>query len=117
MGKEEIVSKLDVIFKIMEKEKPDLLKLITLFIRNYFQDDEDLTDVMNRKNVEEKEAKEMLSQTIERWKDELVTEGIGQGERHKAIESARSMLNDGMPVQQIAKYTGLSVDEIESLKI
>jgi predicted transposase/invertase (TIGR01784 family) len=38
-------------------------------------------------------------------------EGLIEGKR----QTAREMKADGMPVQVIAKYTGLSVAEIESL--
>jgi predicted transposase/invertase (TIGR01784 family) len=42
-------------------------------------------------------------------------EGREEGEKNKAIASARIMKNDGVPMETIAKYTGLSIDEIEKL--
>lgn len=42
--------------------------------------------------------------------------GRAEGERDKAVASARSMKADGMPAELIAKYTGLTKEEIESLK-
>ncbi len=41
--------------------------------------------------------------------------GIEQGERKKALETASLMKANKMPVQDIAKYTGLAVEEIQSL--
>ena len=42
-------------------------------------------------------------------------EGLAEGEKKKAIESAKEMLSDGVPIEKIAKYTGLSTDEIKAL--
>ena len=42
-------------------------------------------------------------------------EGRAEGEYNKALESARSMKADGMPVELIVKYTGLTIDEINRL--
>ena len=42
-------------------------------------------------------------------------EGRAEGEHNKAIQSARRMKADNMPAELIAKYTGLSVDDINSL--
>jgi predicted transposase/invertase (TIGR01784 family) len=42
-------------------------------------------------------------------------EGLAEGEHNKALESARSMKADGMSAELIAKYTGLTVEQINSL--
>ena len=44
-----------------------------------------------------------------------MAQGMAQGEHNKALESARSMKTDNMPTELIAKYTGLTVEEINSL--
>ena len=41
--------------------------------------------------------------------------GITQGAYQKAIETAKSMKSENMPVAMIAHFTGLSVEEIEKL--
>ena len=38
-----------------------------------------------------------------------------KGEHNKQIEIARSMKNDGMPIEMIIRYTGLSVETIDKL--
>ncbi|MBB3696846.1 Rpn family recombination-promoting nuclease/putative transposase [Flammeovirga yaeyamensis] len=43
-------------------------------------------------------------------------EGVLEGERRKAIETAKSMLSDGLPPEKISIYTGLTVEEISQLK-
>ena len=43
-------------------------------------------------------------------------EGRAEGDLERAIKTAKEMLADGMPVDKIAKYTELSIEEIEALK-
>ena len=46
---------------------------------------------------------------------EAFDDGMSQGEHKKAIETAKSMKQENMPVNTIARFTGLSPDEIENL--
>ncbi len=42
--------------------------------------------------------------------------GINKGSYEKAFETARNMLDDGLSISDISKYTGLKIEEIEKLK-
>lgn len=42
-------------------------------------------------------------------------EGMKEGERKKAIETATEFKKMGLPIEDIAKGTGLSIEEIEKL--
>ena len=42
--------------------------------------------------------------------------GLVEGEKKAKIESARKMLIDGLPIDMVAKYSGLSLEEVEDLK-
>ena len=53
--------------------------------------------------------------TIEGAKEKGRAEGRAEGERAKALESARNMKADNMSAELIAKYTGLTVEAINSL--
>ena len=44
-----------------------------------------------------------------------VAKGFEKGEASKATSIARQMKADGLAAELIAKYTGLSTDEIEKL--
>jgi len=44
-----------------------------------------------------------------------IAKGEAKGKREDKIETARNMKADGIPTKTIAKYTGLSVEEIEKL--
>ena len=52
---------------------------------------------------------------LEKSKREGLREGMEQGSHSKAIETARSMIADNFPYNTIAKYTGLSLEEIQNL--
>ena len=49
-------------------------------------------------------------------KDQAYRDGEEKGSTTKAIEIAKSMLEDNISVEQISKYTNLSIDEVNSLK-
>ena len=49
-------------------------------------------------------------------KSEAREEGIRQGMQQAKIETAKSMKSENMPVNTIARFTGLSPEEIEKLQ-
>ena len=51
----------------------------------------------------------------ERGRNEGISLGITQGEHKKAVETAKNLIDLGLPQDQIALATGLSVEEIEKL--
>ena len=59
------------------------------------------------KNLLEKGTKEILKQGIE--------QGIAEGSHAAKLETARTMLADGEPINKISRYTGLSIEEIQKL--
>lgn len=48
-------------------------------------------------------------------RQEGLEEGLAKGERKKQIEIARQMMSDGMPLEVILKYTGLSEKDLNQL--
>ena len=44
-----------------------------------------------------------------------ITQGISQGSRQKALETAKNLLHFGLSRENIAQATGLTVQEIEAL--
>lgn len=47
--------------------------------------------------------------------EEGISIGLSQGAYQKAVETAKSMKIENMPISMIAHFTGLSVEEIETL--
>ena len=52
---------------------------------------------------------------LEEGRAEGRAEGLAEGEKNKAIEMARTMILDNVSINLIAKYTGLSEEEIKKL--
>ena len=44
-----------------------------------------------------------------------LSQGISQGAQQAKLETAKSMKSEDMPVNTIARFTGLSIEEIEKL--
>ncbi len=53
---------------------------------------------------------------VERYYGEKMLEVKEESSQEKALEIAKQMLKDSLPLKSIAKYTGLSLKEINSLK-
>lgn len=62
-----------------------------------------------------KEVTEMVYSMADRLLDEGAKQGIEQGTEQARTAMATAMLNDNQPIETIAKYTGLSKEEIEQL--
>lgn len=58
----------------------------------------------------------LAQQFKEEGKIEGIEIGVKKGKEEEKIETAEKMLEDGLPIKMIAKYTGLDISEIEELK-
>ena len=45
-----------------------------------------------------------------------IKEGLEQGMRQKAIETAKKLLNDGMPPEKVASYCSIPLEEVKELQ-
>lgn len=52
----------------------------------------------------------------EEGREEGIEEGIEKGREEEALEVALRMLKDGLPPESVVKYSGLSLEKVESLK-
>ena len=72
------------------------------------------------KQVEERyisfEASKMAYRDIKNSVDTAKREGIAEGMNQKALDIARNMLADGVDINLIMKYSGLTQEQIEKLK-
>ena len=91
-------------------------------LEDYIDFDEMLAEAQAK--VEEAQAK---AEEAQAWAEEAQAkaaeakaegraEGRAEGERRTQIETAKRMLEDDFSTELIAKFTGLSIDEIENLK-
>ena len=74
--------------------------------------DQDTRDKVIHKMTTERDLRNQMAYA----RQEAIEEGLAEGRAEGRAEVARGMLADGMPVDKIAKYTNLSIEEIETLK-
>ena len=74
--------------------------------------DQDTRDKVIHKMTTERDLRNQMAYA----RQEAIEEGLAEGRAEGRAEVARGMLADGMPVDKIAKYTNLSIEEIEALK-
>ena len=48
---------------------------------------------------------------------EAYREGLEQGAEQKAIETAKKLLKEGLPVEQIARCTDLPLEKVQELAV
>ena len=87
-------------------------------LEDYIDFDEMLAEAQAK--VEEAQAKaeeaQAKAEEAQAKAAEAKAEGRAEGERRTQIETAKRMLEDDFSTELIAKFTGLSIDEIENLK-
>ena len=117
---DEIRAEIQNIISLLEKEKPDLIKLFKLWINSLFKTSkydniEEINDEIN--NI--MEVKAMLAASIERMKQEVKMqgklEGKLEGKIETKIETAKKMIEEGLSLNLISKCLDLSEDEIRKL--
>ena len=59
---------------------------------------------------------EGLQQGVQQGIQQGIQQGVLKGMHKKAVETAGSLLNEGMPVGKVAEITGLSVNEVEEIR-
>ena len=80
-------------------------------LEDYIDFDEMLAEAQAK--VEEAQAK---AEEAQAKAEEAKAEGRAEGEKYTQIETAKRMLDANLSSELIAKFTGLSIDEIENLK-
>ena len=76
----------------------------------------------NERILEEKDptvVKKMimnLERGIKREQDQKYNEGRQEGERNKAVEASKKMIQDGLSLERISKYLAISIHELEQIK-
>ena len=58
-----------------------------------------------------------IKNSVDTAKREGIAEGMEKGMNQKALDIARNMLADGVDINLIMKYSGLTQEQIEKLKI
>ena len=101
-------------------ENPDVRAFLE-FIKRHSATDRLTKEIQSAvdscKNHQKWRAEYMLwKDQIREWKDEAREDGLAEGARTKAIETAKNMLENKLSTDLIVKCTGLSLDEVLNLK-
>ena len=99
----ELFEKNEIIGEDFHKMLLAIQNLIEYLNRNYFND--------------EKIEEEVIRVTKTLFDSEVERKGMEKGEKKKAIEIAVEMLKDNEPIEKIIKYSKLSREEIEKIKV
>jgi predicted transposase/invertase (TIGR01784 family) len=71
--------------------------------------------IYEQEMYDEKRRRSEMNTAIRMGREEGRAEGRAEGLAEGRVEIAKGMLSDGMPVDKISKYTGLTAEEIMSL--
>lgn len=78
--------------------------------------DEHLNAVMIQNDVLGNAREEGLAEGLTQGRAEGLTQGRAEGRAEAKKDIVKSMLSNGLSVEQAAKYSGLTVEEVESIK-
>ena len=109
-------NKKEIIDKLTDKEAGLMNAQKSL---SNISENRDMWIAQYRQEMRERDARSSITASLAkgfaRGRAEGRTEGRAEGRTEGRTETARAMLKDGIPVAQIAKWTGLSAKEIEKL--
>lgn len=124
-GMENVSDEIKRIVSMIEKERPEELRLFRKWIKHFFYGNDEISDEIENSVKEIEEVKDMLSATLKKrdkmqFKQGLeqgLEKGIEKGIQKGKLETAKNLLKEKMPVKKIAKITGLPLEEIEKLTV
>jgi len=68
------------------------------------------------KNSVDTAKRESIAEGMEKGMKEGLEKGRAEGMNQRSLDIARNMLADGVDINQIMKYSGLTQEQIEKLK-
>ena len=115
-NREELVPMLSEIVKILEQEQPEVYWAFIQWLFSFFS--EPVPDWVGELS-QLQEVPTMLATTLKQWEQDMVQQGLQkgllEGEKRKALATARKLKQKGMSIHEIAELTGLSFDEVKKL--
>src|SRR6056297_2914682 len=96
-----------------------LKEVVYIIMKNYHASDEVIIETMEKLNKGQvKEGMLIYSEGLDVLKAEKKGERRGErrGERNKAIEASKKMIQDGLSLEFISKYEGLTIPELKQIK-
>ena len=140
MNKELLISFLNALLEGKEEEQAEIAKLTKEERDEYAESVKVYRDLINVVNTAERKGKKQgfaegraeglaegiekglaegiekgLAEGIEKGLAEGIEKGLAEGRYAANVDNARKMKADGLPPELVAKYSGLSIDEVEQL--
>ena len=103
----------------LEKEELEKLSKKDKVVIKYMKELERVNENPKfREYMSAEEDNKKIENSLKReWMEEGLKEGIKEGSYKRNIEIAKTMLKDNMDIEIISKYTNLSKEELEKIKI
>jgi len=110
---------IDRVVMYIRDEDPSDIRDYFIWLKNMFRVESRFT--MHRQPTLDSiqvlmEAKPMLAELVEQIEKENFKKGEKKGERKGKAETAKAMINEGIPITVISRCTGLTKKEIASIK-
>ena len=102
----------DFINKMIEKKGE--LAMATSILMNISQDDRERARFRSKRKFETDHYSDM-DNAERKGRAEGIAQGITQGMTQGIVQVARNMKTEGMPIENIARLTNLSIDEVRKL--
>jgi len=118
---EKLLKEIDIVSEMIKNERPAETHVFLNWMRVTFNEKHE--EIYHEiKQVEE--IRTMFATKLEKYGEKLKKEGlqeglqkgVQEGMHRKAIQTAKALLDKNMNIQEISEITGLSVEEIESMK-
>ena len=98
-------------------EEAEIAKFTPQELREYEASKKAYRDIKNSIDTAKQEGKqEGLAEGMELGLKKGMKKGMEKGKNEKAVEIARSMMADGVDINLIMKYSGLTQEQIDKLK-
>ena len=126
---EKFLKEIDTVIEMLKNEKPDVMQVFFNWMRVTFNEthEEIYHEIKQVEEIRtmfatklekygERLKKEAMREGVKKGIEKGVQKGVQEGMHRKAIQTAKALLVKNMNVQEISEITGLSVEEIKSLK-
>ncbi|WP_020612171.1 Rpn family recombination-promoting nuclease/putative transposase [Sediminispirochaeta bajacaliforniensis] len=118
---EELEAEIDIFLSIITEEKLEAVQLLVQWLNNFFASVEEqqkqpvlsrINDIVEVKSMLLTKMKEHDQMMLEQG----IKQGVEQGEKQRAVITAKKMLAKGYSIQEISELTGLRQQEIQALR-
>jgi len=112
---EDISGEIKRIVSLIEKERPEELRLFRKWIKHFFYGNDEISNEIENSIKEIEEVKDMLSTTLKKRDKIQFEQGKLEGILEMKLDTAKALLKEKMAIAKISEITGLPEVEIKKL--